>query len=265
MIATNAAAATSRAAHAPVTAARTAAGATEARAQRQAQSVVAAASLKPRALFREFARSDRRPATATTTMTGATSSGNRLRRTLSRGCFPHEFSWLLDNPVRRLFVAPEELADRLPIIHGARVLEIGPGSGYFSGEFARRLQCGRLELFDIQPQMLAKAKRKLEAQGFQNIGYTQGDASADLPFPEGHFDLAVLVTVLGEVPDKVACIKAVHRVLRADGIFAVHEHLPDPDFVSFEKLRSTVEGYGFVFHQRWGRWWNYTATFQKSA
>jgi ubiquinone/menaquinone biosynthesis C-methylase UbiE len=198
-------------------------------------------------------------------MKGTNIGGSRLMRMLTRGCFPHEFSWLIDNPVRRLFVAPEELADRLPILEGSRVLEIGPGSGYFSGEFALRVPGGRLELFDVQPEMLAKAKRKLDARGFLNVGYTPGDASAELPFPEDHFDLAVLVTVLGEVPDKAACIKSVHRVLRAQGVLAVHEHLPDPDFISFERLRSRVEGYGFVFQQQWGRWWNYTAIFQKSS
>lgn len=198
-------------------------------------------------------------------MKGANIGTSRLMRTLTRGCFPHEFSWLIDNPVRRLFVTPRELADRLPILEGSRVLEIGPGSGYFSVEFASRIPAGRLDLFDLQPEMLAKARRKLDARGFLNVGYTSGDASAELPFPEDHFDLAFLVTVLGEVPDKAACIRSVYRVLRAQGVLAVHEHLPDPDFISFEKLRSSVERYGFVFQQRWGRWWNYTAIFQKSS
>ncbi len=197
-------------------------------------------------------------------MKGINIGESRLMRMLTRGCFPHEFSWLIDNPVRRLFVAPETLADRLPILEGSRVLEIGPGSGYFSVEFARRVPRGRLELFDLQPEMLAKAKRKLDARGFLNVGYTAGDASTELPFPEDHFDLAVLVTVLGEVRDKRACIESVHRVLHPAGTLAVHEHLPDPDFISFDKLRSAAEERGFAFQRRFGHWWNYTATFQKS-
>lgn len=190
--------------------------------------------------------------------------GTRVRRILDRGCFPHEFSWLIDNPVRRLFVSPEELADRLPLVENSLVLEIGPGSGYFSGELARRVPQGRIELFDIQPEMLGKAKRKLAARGLINVGYIAGNASAELPFADARFDLAVLVTVLGEIADKFACIKSVHRVLRPGGILAVHEHLPDPDFVSFGRLHSAVEDNGFVFRRRWSRWWNYTATFQKS-
>jgi ubiquinone/menaquinone biosynthesis C-methylase UbiE len=184
-------------------------------------------------------------------------------RALTRGYFPHELSWLIDNPVRRLFIAPETLADRLAIVETSRVLEIGPGSGYFSVELARRVPGGRLELFDVQGEMLAKAGRKLAARGFHNVGFTQGNASAGLPFPEGQFDVAVLVTVLGEVPDKDACLKSIYRVLRRDAVLAIHEHLPDPDFIPFKRLRSTVERHGLVFQQRWGWWWNYTATFQK--
>jgi CAAX protease family protein len=186
-----------------------------------------------------------------------------LIRALSRGYFPHELSWLIDNPLRRLFIAPETLADRLAITETSRVLEIGPGSGYFSEELARRVPRGRLELFDVQDEMLGKAGRKLSARGFRNVGFTKGNASAGLPFPEAQFDVAVLVTVLGEVPDKDRCIKSIHRVLRPDGVLAIHEHLPDPDFIPFKQLRSAVERYGFVFKARWGRWWNYTATFQK--
>lgn len=194
-----------------------------------------------------------------------TIGGSRLMRMLTRGYFPHEFSWLIDNPVRRLFVTPEELADRLSIREGSRILEIGPGSGYFSREFARRIPRGQLELFDIQPEMLAKTKRKLEAQGFLNVGYTTGDASAEFPFPDAHFDLVVFVTVLGEVPNRPACLKSVRRVLRVEGTLGVHEHLPDPDFIPFGKLRSSVEEADFMFARREGSWWNYTATFQKSS
>src|SRR5688572_24123426 len=105
----------------------------------------------------------------------------RLSRSVLRGCFPHELSWLIDNPVRRWFVTPEALADRLPISRTSRVLEIGPGSGYFSEELARRVRDGRLELLDLQPEMLEKARRKLGVRRALHAGYVAADATA-LPF-----------------------------------------------------------------------------------
>ena len=185
----------------------------------------------------------------------------RLSRSVLRGCFPHELSWLIDNPIRRWFITPEGLADRLPLSRTSRVLEIGPGSGYFSEELARRVRDGRLELLDLQPEMLEKAKRKLDLRGVSYVGYIAADAMA-LPFREGAFDVAVLVTVLGEVPNAMASLRAIHRVLVRRGTLAVHEHIPDPDFVPFERLRSLAEANGFEFQLRWGRDWNYTAIFR---
>ena len=112
---------------------------------------------------------------------------------LGRGHFPYQLSWLIDNPMRRLLVTPEQLANRLPLMESSVILEVGPGSGYFSVELARRVPRGRLELLDLQPEMLAKAKRKLLAGGFQNVGFTTQDASSPLPYEDEAFDIVVMV------------------------------------------------------------------------
>jgi ubiquinone/menaquinone biosynthesis C-methylase UbiE len=176
--------------------------------------------------------------------------------------FPHQLSFLIDNPTRRLLISPGQFADRLPLTDSSRVLEIGPGSGYFSLEIARRIPLGHLELFDLQPEMLAKAQRKLESAGLKNIGYTEGDA-ADLPFPDAIFDVATLVAVLGEVREKQKCLNSLFRVLRAGGVAVFHEHLPDPDIFKLSTLKALVESAGFKFMRTWGRWYNYTAAFEK--
>ena len=182
----------------------------------------------------------------------------------ARGVFPYQFSWLIDNPLRRLVLSPEKLAMRLPLSDSSRILELGPGSGYFSAALAARVPRGRLELFDLQPEMLAKAERKLRAGGHHNIGYTTGNAGEDLSFPDNHFDVAFLSSVLGEVPDQGRCLRSLRGVLRPTGTLAFHESIPDPDLIRFETLRDLVEPHGFNFQHRWGRPWNYTATFVKS-
>lgn len=190
--------------------------------------------------------------------------GDMARALWARGVFPHKFSWLIDNPLRRLVLSPETLAKRLSLSESSHILELGPGSGYFSAALATRVPRGRLELFDLQPEMLAKAERKLRAGGHHNVGYTTGNASEDLPFPDGHFDVAFLSSVLGEVPDVGRCLRSLHRVLRPTGTLAFHESISDPDLVRFETIQSLVESQGFKFQQRWGRPWNYKATFAKS-
>jgi ubiquinone/menaquinone biosynthesis C-methylase UbiE len=176
--------------------------------------------------------------------------------------FPHRLSFLLDNPFRRLLIAPETLVERLSLRPDARVLELGAGPGFFSVALARQIPLGRLEVVDLQPEMLAKARRRLERARLPNVGLTQAEAGA-LPFPEASFDLALLVAVLGEVPDARRCLRSVWRVLRAGGVVAFHEHWPDPDRIRPADLRRVLESEGYLHQQSYGRWYNYTAIFAR--
>jgi ubiquinone/menaquinone biosynthesis C-methylase UbiE len=179
--------------------------------------------------------------------------------------FPHQMTFILELPLRRLLLTPGQLAERLHLERDSRVLELGPGSGVFSVEVARRVPEGHLELFDLQPEMLEKCRRKLEAAGLGGVaGYTQGDA-CELALPESSFDVAFLVTVLGEVPDPRKCLAALRRALRPGAILSISEHLPDPDFLRFARVRALVEGEGFAFEERFGPAWSYTANFRRPA
>jgi ubiquinone/menaquinone biosynthesis C-methylase UbiE len=143
------------------------------------------------------------------------------------------------------------------------VLELGPGPGFFSAEVARRLPHGRLELVDIQPAMLEKARRKLERAGHTDVGYHAGDAGAGLPFPDGSIDVAYLSQVIGEVPDKPACIAALARVIGPGGALVFLEGFPDPDRLSVAELRALVEPAGFLLQEASGNRWHDIVRFRR--
>ena len=194
-------------------------------------------------------------------MTGAGGGWGAWRQAIGRGIFPHQLAWFLELPARRLVLSPELLASRLPLTPSASVLEIGPGSGFYSLEVARRVPAGRLELFDLQPEMLARCRAKCEAAGLANVGFTSGDG-ASLPFPDAAFDLVYMVTVFGEIHDQEACLRGTRRALKPSGVLSVSEHMPDPDFTPFDALRRRVEASGFRFEARFGSRWAYTANFR---
>ena len=119
-------------------------------------------------------------------------------RAFGRGVFPHQMSWFLELPGRGLIMSAKTVAERLPVRPDARVLEIGPGSGYYSVAVARRIPEGSLTLVDIQQEMLDKSARKLEAAGIANFSTKRSDGKS-LPFEIGTFDALFLVTVFGEI------------------------------------------------------------------
>jgi len=185
-----------------------------------------------------------------------------LRRFFGKGTYPSQISFWLDFPLRRLILSPQKLAGRLHLRKDSRVLEIGPGPGYFSVEVAKRVPEGRLELFDIQQEMLEKARKKANAAKLNNIGFIQGDATSP-PFGENVFDVVFLVAVLGEVSDKERCLDAIYKILKPSGILSITEQPGDPDYLPMSAVCSLAEKHGFKFIEYHGKWKNYTVNFIK--
>ena len=95
---------------------------------------------------------------------------------------------------------------------GERLLEVGPGTGYYALPVAEWLgPDGRLEVFDLQREMLDHTLRRAGEAGLTTLVPTQGDARS-LPYPDDAVDGAYLVTVLGEIPDQE---KALSKLLTA--------------------------------------------------
>ena len=202
------------------------------------------------------------PQTLTRHRRGVKARESVIKRFAGKGVCPYQLSFTLDLPIRRLILSPERLADRLHLEVDSHVLEVGPGPGYFSVEVAQRVSSGRLDLLDVQKEMLEKARHRIAMKGLHNVGYVQGDATM-LPFEEACFDVAFLVAVLGEVPDPSACLRELYRTLRPQGLLSITEQPGDPDALSRSTIRSLAEQQGFVFVESYGKWKNFTMNFRK--
>jgi len=178
---------------------------------------------------------------------------------------PHTHAPHLLNPLRALVLSPGALVRRLELKPDFAVLELGPGPGYFSPAVAKAVPHGKLVLVDVQQEMLDMAKKRLDAYGVANVEYRTGDALS-LPVDDASFDVAFLVAVLGEVPDRTRSLKELHRVLKPGGLLSVTEmRIFDPDAIARRDLQATVEALGF---QRWsthGLLLHYTLGLRKAA
>ncbi|WP_114579105.1 class I SAM-dependent methyltransferase [Saliphagus sp. LR7] len=144
---------------------------------------------------------------------------------------------------------------------GERILEVGSGTGYYTGMVARAIEpSGTLHAVDVQPEMVEHLRTRMRAEENSNVEPICGDARS-LPYPDNTFDAAYLILVLGEIPDQERALDELNRVLKPDGRLVVGEALPDPHFVRFERLRRRVERRGLKFEDRIGTRAGYFARF----
>ena len=147
---------------------------------------------------------------------------------------------------------------------GERVLEVGPGTGYYSLDVAEWVATagGQLDIFDLQQEMLDHTMRRAAERALDNLTPTQGDARR-LPYPDASFDAAFLVAVLGEIPDQQAALAQLARVLKPGGRLVVGELFGDPHWVSPKRLRRRGEAAGLSFSRRSGTPLGYFARFER--
>lgn len=144
------------------------------------------------------------------------------------------------------------LREALTPCPGERLLEVGPGTGYYSLAVAESLgPDGSLAIFDLQHEMLDHTIKAARQQGLHNLVATQGDARS-LPYSSDSFEGAFLVTVLGEIPDQVLALRELYRVIKPGGRLVVGELFGDPHWVSPAALARNAQDAGFQFERRVG-------------
>jgi ubiquinone/menaquinone biosynthesis C-methylase UbiE len=149
-------------------------------------------------------------------------------------------------------ITRSRLREALAPVPGERILEVGPGTGYYTLPVAEWLgDDGTLEIFDLQQEMLDHTERRAREAGLANVFGSQGDAQA-LPFGDNAFAGAYLVTVLGEIPDQDAALRELARVVRPGGRVVVGEVLGDPHWVSPKSLRRRAEAAGLGWERQIG-------------
>lgn len=167
-------------------------------------------------------------------------------------------AWL---DIPRPVVTRSRVRDAVDPGPGERVLEVGPGTGYYTGTVARSLEPdGTLHAVDVQPRMVADLRTRTRAAGRRTVEPIVGDAET-LPYSEDSFDAAFMVLVLGEIADQEAALAELDRVLKPGGRLVVGELLPDPHFVTIGTLRRRARRRGFRFEEYDGSRFGYVGRF----
>jgi cyclopropane fatty-acyl-phospholipid synthase-like methyltransferase len=154
--------------------------------------------------------------------------------------------WLveLDNPFTQTNRA-DVIVRNLDLQPGMQVLDIGCGPGRLTVPVARQIgPQGEVVAIDVQAGMLRRAQAKARAANLTNIRFLQvGVGEGKLE--HSRYDRAVLVTVLGEIPDRERALKEIFKALKPGGILCVTEVIFDPHFQSRDAVLRFASAVGF--------------------
>jgi phosphatidylethanolamine/phosphatidyl-N-methylethanolamine N-methyltransferase len=102
-----------------------------------------------------------------------------------------------------------------------RVLEVGVGTGLSLPNFAPYL---KITGIDLSPEMLAKARERVEKTGLHNVEALLEMDAANLELPDSSFNVVVAMYVLSVVPEPEKVMKELARVCAPGGEVMVINH-----------------------------------------
>jgi ubiquinone/menaquinone biosynthesis C-methylase UbiE len=133
----------------------------------------------------------------------------------------------VNSPVRRYIQQREarffKQTHNLPA--ASTCLEIGCGCGVGARIICATFAPARIDALDIDPEMLALARRKQTAWGLQQLQLMAGDAQ-NLPYGNESFDAVFNYGIVHHLEDWQQGIREVSRVLKAGGCFYFEEIYP---------------------------------------
>lgn len=132
---------------------------------------------------------------------------------------------LMNNPVRALVqrryeaALMEQMGGR---VEGQRVLEIGCGRGVGTEIIFERFGAGEVHAFDLDPDMIDQAQRRLSGYSSGRLRLFIGDVAA-INASDASYDAVFDFGIVHHVPDWQQAVKEISRVLRPGGRFFFEE------------------------------------------
>lgn len=172
--------------------------------------------------------------------------------------------WLLDpSSGKGVSSRTRRTITNLSLKPGMHVLDAGCGPGRLSIPLAAAVgPDGTVTAMDLQDGMLAIVRERAEKNRIFNISFIQGGIG-DIDLPSEKNDRAVLITVLGEIPNRETAIKSLFKALKQGGLLLVEETIRDPHFQSRSTVTELAEAAGFRVKEFSGNRFSYTIILEK--
>ena len=150
-------------------------------------------------------------------------------------------SLIHDNPLRQILTDPYKILKTAGLCSGQRVVEVGPGPGFFTIPAAKIVgEKGIVYAIDIHPLAIKRIQEKIRKEGITNVKAILADAS-QTGLPDQSVDLAFLFEIVHHFDkDLEAVLNELCPIISVGGVLSIQS-------LSSKRLVELVERNGFVY------------------
>ena len=167
--------------------------------------------------------------------TGKMYMGREIARVMG-----HRGADWLERPERAASEMPARVVDAMNLKPSDVVADIGAGTGYFTFRLASEVPRGTVYAVDIQPEMLAKIRRKKEKYGAGNVVTVLGTPRTP-QLPDGQVDAALMVDAYHEFAYPYEMMCALRKAMRPGGRVYLVEYRKEDSTVPIKPLHKMTE------------------------
>jgi len=155
---------------------------------------------------------------------------------------PSWFSFILYNPIRKLFTDREKILTDSGISKESIVLEVGAGNGFLTEMLAKHAK--KIYAIELQEGMIRKLRKRIAGFG-QNVTVIRGDI-ASIVLEEEFVDVCMLYYSFHEFSEQEKAAENISKTVKPGGIVSIYEPTIEVGKYTMLHTVSLFEQRGFV-------------------
>lgn len=152
----------------------------------------------------------------------------------------HRAADWLERPEREKTELPGRVVRALDLSPSDVVADIGAGTGYFTFRLASEVPHGQVYAVDIQTEMLAVVRQRIEERDIDNVAPVLGTPT-DPNLPAERVDVALLVDAYHEFSHPYEMIQGIAEALRPGGCVVLVEYRGEDATLPVKPLHKMTE------------------------